>query len=143
MATRAGNPKQWGQAHDLGTDHSYTATPFTGTAGENSVFRNFVYRKSDGKLWKADAGAAATMPCVAMCVATIAADASGLYIPLTGLVRDDSDSFTAGDQLHIQDTTAGDVQNSSPGSGKFDQIVAVVNSAHEIQLCSVVVVTQP
>jgi hypothetical protein len=144
MATRAGNPKQWGQAHDLGTDHSYTATPFIGTAGENLVFGDFCYLKSDGKHWKADGGAAATMPCSAMAVDTIAADASGLLVPVSyGLARDDSWNWTPGDNLYVQDTTAGALQNSAPGSGKFAQIVGRAKTADVIEFSPYVVVTQP
>lgn len=42
---------------------------YTDTAGENLVSKNICYRKLDGKLWKAQADAAATMPGMALAAA--------------------------------------------------------------------------
>lgn len=102
-----------------------------GTAGENLVYGNFVYAKSDGKFWKADADADATMPCVAMATKTIAADANGDFLIPSSVARNDAWSWTVGADLFIS-TTAGDLSESAPGSGKFAQIAAYALSATEI-----------
>lgn len=81
---------------DTMADDSVSGETFHGQAGENLVWGNVVYLKSDGKFWKADFNAATTSPAVAFCTGTIAADASGEFLK-RGWVRDDSAyNFTLG-----------------------------------------------
>jgi hypothetical protein len=85
------------------SDHTVSGLKCTRTAGESLAFGDLCYLKSDGKMWKADASASATLPAVAICAASISADASGEFL-LIGFVRDDSWSFSPGDIIHPSET---------------------------------------
>lgn len=50
------------------------------TAGENLVFGDHVYVKSDGKMWKTNANSVLTMPGSAMAAYAITANNSGLFL---------------------------------------------------------------
>lgn len=104
----------------LGTDHTWCGLTCSGTAGENLVFGDICYLKSDGKYWKADADAAATMPGAAMALASISADASGLFLKI-GFVRDDSWSALTIGGIVYASTTAGAITQTAP-SGSGDQV---------------------
>lgn len=91
---------------------------FTGTAGENLIHGETCYYKSDGKWWKSDADAAATMPVEAMALATIAAEAAGLFIKV-GVVRKDAWDWTVGSRLYGDTTTAGGMTHTPP-AGNLD-----------------------
>ena len=69
-------------------DSTYSGSTVSLTAGENLTFAEAVYIKTDGKMWLADADAAATMRVRYMAVATIAADATGLFLR-SGFIRCD------------------------------------------------------
>jgi hypothetical protein len=92
------------------------------TAGENLSFGNLVYRKSDGKFWKVDADAAATMPAVAMALESISADATGSMLML-GWAKNSSWTWTVGGLLYAS-TTAGAITQTAP-SGTGDQVQVV------------------
>lgn len=84
-------------------------------AGEIITRTELVYVKNDGKMWLAQANAAATMPAIAMaCPATIAADAWGEFL-LVGMYREDSLlTFGLGNMLYVSDTVAGAFDNVLP-----------------------------
>ncbi len=93
-------------------------------AGE-TIFRTQVcYVKDDGKLWRAQSNAAATMPAVAMaCAAILNADDWGEFL-LIGFYREDSLlTFTLGDMLYVSDTVAGSFDNVLPDAGDFVQVL--------------------
>lgn len=106
----------------LSTDHTWTGITCNGTAGENLVFGDCVYRKTaDAKWWKAQANAeATTKPMIAIALGTINANDSGLLL-IIGFIRDDSAfSFTDGDPVFISDTAAGALTSTQPAdSGEF------------------------
>ena len=139
MVTRSGNPKYWGQVHDLGLDHSCSGTPEYLVAGESLVFGDVCYVGA-GKLYKADADALASMPARFICVETIAQDDSGMFVR-DGLVRDDSWSWTPGVWLYAS-STAGSLSESAPGSGKFCQVFAEAITADVIAIGDKTVVEQ-
>lgn len=104
---------------------------FTDTAGENVVAGNLCYRKSDGKLWKADADAASTMPGIAIAGESISADATGNFFKF-GEVTLASHGFTVGAILYAS-TAAGGMTTTAPtGSGDQVQAVGVVKDANTI-----------
>ena len=104
-------------------DHFWSGNVTTDiTAGENLVFGNAVYMKSDSKAWKSDADATATMPIFGIAIATINAEASGEILN-QGWIRDDSWSLTAGGIVYASVTTGGISTTAPVGSG--DQIQAV------------------
>ena len=106
-------------------DDSVSGTTFTGQAGENLVWGNVVYLKSDGKFWKADFNATTTTPAVAFCTGTIAADAYGEFLE-DGWVRDDSAyDFTFGAQAGtVYLGESGAITQTAPsGSGDQGQVL--------------------
>jgi len=98
------------------------------TVGENVVFGDTLYRKSDSKWWKTDADAAATMPGARMALATILADASGSAL-VKGYVRDDAWAWTVGGLIYVS-TTLGDLSQTAPsGSADIVQIAGFAYTA--------------
>lgn len=111
-----------------GTDHTASGVKFTDTAGESLVFGNLCYMKSDGKWWKADADAIATMPGLALALATIAADAVGVFLKM-GFARDDTWNWTAGGALYASTVAGGLTQTAPSGSGDIVQTVGFALTA--------------
>jgi len=105
------------------TDHTFDGDYFVGQAGENLVFGNFIYLKSDGKWWKANATAAATMPGMAMAIATINADANGNLLK-RGFVRDDTWTWATKGALLWAGETAGTITLTQP-SDVGDQVQCI------------------
>jgi len=110
------------------SDHNYDGLWATMTVGENVVFGNCLYYKSDGKLWLSDADAIATMPIMAMAMASISADASGVVL-LQGFVRDDSWNFTVGGLVYGSTTSGGLTQAAPDGSGDVVGIIGIATHA--------------
>lgn len=79
-------------------DLTANGTTMTLTAGENLTFGDIVYVKNDGKMWKADANASGLFPANYMALATIVADATGLFLK-SGYVRNDAWSWTVGGKI--------------------------------------------
>lgn len=103
----------------LTSDHTASGDIITATAGENVAFGEVCYFKSDGKFWKTDADAEATSKgLLVMAIATIAGDASGLFLK-TGLARDDAWNWTVGAELFLDTATAGGMTATAP-SGSTD-----------------------
>jgi len=97
-------------------------------AGENVTFGDVCYVKSDGKLWKANASVEATSGVIAVATATIVADASGEFLVL-GFIRDDSWSWTVGNDIYL-DTTSGAMSQTAPSTSlNMIQIVGKAISA--------------
>ena len=105
----------------LGTDHTYNGTTITGTAGEDLVFGDCVYRKTaDGRWWKTDANfEAQTKPMIAMVCEDFTTGNSGVLL-LIGFMRDDSAfAFTDGDPVFIS-LALGALTSTQPvASGEF------------------------
>jgi hypothetical protein len=113
------------------TDHTEVGLVSNLTAGESLVFGEVCYYKSDGKYWKSDADAEATMPIVVMSLETIGADGVGPFLK-RGFVKDDAWSWTTGGLLYGS-TTGGDITQTAPsGSGDQVQIVGYAYSADVI-----------
>jgi hypothetical protein len=96
----------------MGADHTAEGLASTETAGENLVFGDIVYDKSDGKVWKADANAAGLFPATGVALGTINTDATGAILRL-GMVRDDTYNWTIGAKLYLS-TTAGALTATQP-----------------------------
>lgn len=105
-------PLSFGAAEGLG-DHVAVGSKFTATAGENLAIGDFVYFKSDTKLWKAKADAIATAQCIG--VVCVAANTDSEATVLTyGFIRDDSfAAMTVGGTIYLSTATAGAEQNTT------------------------------
>ena len=108
---------------DLPSDQKVSGRVVRGQAGENLAIFEVCYMKSDGKLWKAQADAAATMPALYMATEAILADAYGTFLT-DGYARDDSWNWTVGAILHAFDDTAGAMIQTAP-SDTGDQVQRV------------------
>lgn len=113
-------------------DDSYSGVTITGTAGEDLAFGDVCYRKSDGKYWKADANAAATMPGVVLCLQAIdeSVSATGEFLKY-GFIRDDSwTAWTVGGLLYVSAAAVGAMVQTAPsGSGDQVQVLGYAYSA--------------
>ena len=116
------------------SDGSFIGIPFIYTAGENLVRGDVCYVKpADGKLWKASATTIATAPCVAIALATINADATGLF-GHSGILRDDTryPALTVNGLLYLA-TTAGTITQTLPAAtNNVDQVLGIALSTHSI-----------
>ena len=112
------------------TDHTYSGLAATMQAGENLVFGDLAYFKSDGKLWKTDGDVEATTKgLLALVVATINAEASGKVV-LLGFIRDDTwSALTVGGVVYVSLTTGGITQTIPPAAGDFVRKIGVAVSA--------------
>lgn len=122
----------------LATNLTWCGTTCDGTAGENLAQFDVCYLKNDGKYWKADADAAATMPVIAMATAAITADASGVFL-LLGFVRKDAWAWTIGGLLYADEGTGGTIggmtQTAPAGAGDQVQVIGIAITADIIYLC--------
>ena len=87
------------------------------TAGETLAFNDSVYIKSDGKWWKTDADAEATSKCAGIAVSSASAD-SIVYVLMSGLIKDNSWSWTIGSEIYVS-TDSGGLSESLPGAAKW------------------------
>ena len=106
-------------------------------AGEDLTAGEVVYFKSDGKCWKAVATAAATSRAVAMCTATISANAFGAFL-LKGFARFNSEfpTWTIGGPLFTPEAETSGVnvpeQAAPDGDGDFVQVLGFATSADAV-----------
>lgn len=92
--------------------------------GENVVFGDLLYMKSDTKYWKADANSAATMPGLRMALEDISAS-SLCFMLVCGYVRDDSWNWTIGGLIYASGTAGALTQTPPAASGDQVQVVGV------------------
>jgi hypothetical protein len=99
--------------------------------GESVAFPDLLYLKSDGKWWKADADAAATMPGLRLALASGSANATVRTL-VQGRVRDDDWNWTVGGMVYAS-TDAGALTQTIPsGAADVVQIVGVAYHADKI-----------
>ena len=112
-------------------DVSIDGPQATMTAGENLVFGEICYIKSDGKAWKADATAAATLPALIMAGATISANATGTFLFPGGFARNDAWNWSLG--LIWASLTSGAITQTMPtATDEGQQIVGIATNADRI-----------
>lgn len=109
-------------------DHEYSGVIASMTAGEILAFGELGYIKNDGKVWKSDADAAATMPGLVIALAAIAADAAGDFAFPGSFIRDDTWTWTAGGLIYASGT-AGALTQTAP-SGAADSVQTVGLATH-------------
>jgi len=98
-------------------------------AGTALTFGQAVYIGADTKMEKALADDVATMPCMAVAVATIDENAEGEFL-LSGFIRNDAWDWTPNGLIYIDKTTAGLLTQTAPAvSGDQVQVVGVAVTA--------------
>lgn len=94
-------------------DHKASGNTVALTAGENLVFGEPCYIKSDGKAWKADAnGTAPAERGLFVAVAAISADASGQFAMPGTFLRDDTWAWTVGNPVYLSETAGAFTQTA-------------------------------
>ena len=111
-----------------GSDHAASGNKVSLQAGEALAFGELCYVKSDGKMWRTDANDGAMMPGLAMALASISADATGLFLFL-GVVRDDSWAWTVGGKIYASETPGALTQTAPTTVGAFVQLVGIATHA--------------
>jgi len=110
------------------SDHTGHGEIWPMTAGEDLVFGDACYVKSDGKLWKGDADAIATANVLFLALATISADAEGDFLH-RGVARDDSWDWTVGGQIYLSCTAGALTQTAPSGTDDVIQILGIATHA--------------
>jgi len=115
------------------TAYGITFQDTCGDAAGHS-FGQLVYRKSDSKLWLADADSLYSMPVVAMAIATIAQNATGRYLAF-GFARNDAWNWTVADGsaasglIYASATAGASTQTAPSGSGDQVQVIGTAWTA--------------
>jgi len=112
-------------------DHSAWGDIILRQAGENLVFGESCYLKSDEKYWKTDADAAASMPSRLVALASISADAWGLFLK-EGMLRDDTYDLTVGGYVYPSLTPGEFTQTQVSATGDQSQKVGIAETADVI-----------
>jgi len=122
-----------GISESLASDHTASGTIVSMTAGQNLVFGDIVYFKSDGKCWKADAtSASAAYPAMGMAIASISANTAG-DILLHGTARDDTWNWTVGGVLYLSKTAGAMIQSySGYTTDDVIQVLGIATNADRI-----------
>ena len=115
----------------LTSDHTASGHIEEFVAGEDVVFGDVCYFKSDGKMWKGNAGVSTTMPVHAMSVEDITTANTGSLI-LNGWVRDDSWNWTPGVLLYMSSGSSGVTSTVPSTSGDMVQTIGWAYSADVI-----------
>lgn len=114
----------------------YTANP-SYTAGEALLKGDAVYIKDDGKVYKAKADAAATMPCIGFAAAA-AENAAAVTIIGPGQIMEavqGGGAFTIGGECWVSAATAGAVTQTAPvGSANVQQSVGRMATAANLHV---------
>ena len=113
------------------TDHTATGVVVSMNSGESVTAFNAVYIRTDGEVGPADADAATSMPAIGVALES-KSDGQATKILISGVLRDDTYNFNAGEDLFIG-TTAGEITATAPsGSGDTVQKIGVALSADTI-----------
>lgn len=97
-------------------------------AGETLSFGDVCYMASTGKWNKADASAYTTGRGMAMAAESIVADATGKFL-LMGFARNDSWSWTVGEELYLSETSGAFTQTPPTTSNSTTQLLGLaINS---------------
>lgn len=114
-------------------DDTWDGPTATLTAAENLVIGDVCYINSSSKMAKGDADASGTAGVMAIALATINTDASGLFGVVGGFLRDDSAyAFTPGQTLYLSTTPGGITATAPSGTGDQVQVLGYAYSADVI-----------
>jgi hypothetical protein len=110
------------------TNNKYSGITMDRTAGETLALGDAVYYKSDGKLWKADADAAASMPAIGIIV--VGGNAEATVTVLThGTVTDTDWNFgTVGGYLYVSET-GGAIEDTLSNISDENDVVQILGIA--------------
>jgi hypothetical protein len=95
----------------LSTDSTWSGTTYMGIAGETLTWRQALYMKSDGKLYKAKADTLITMPVIGLSLCGAAANGAVLVLE-EGFVCDTAFILTPGKRIYPSAATAGAIDST-------------------------------
>jgi len=95
-------------------------------AGEDFVFGEVGYIKSDGKIWKTNATSTNTMPVRYMAISSIDTNDSGLFLR-SGIVRNDTWSWNVGEFIYTSTTIIGGLTQVIPN--EINDIIQILGIA--------------
>lgn len=107
------------------SDLTASGPKVTLTAGENLVFGDIGYLKSDGKVWKGDADDVAKAPALFFALGTINTDASGSFALPGNFIRNDGWSWTVGGLIYLSQTAGGMTQTAPTATDTVTQIIGI------------------
>lgn len=116
--------KNYDITETMTSDHTAEGRRETKTAGENLIFGDIVYFKSDGKIWKADADNSSTAPGLGMALETITSGNTGKILRW-GTVRDDTWAWTIGGIIYLSTDAGGMTQTQPTGTDDVIQILGI------------------
>jgi len=103
------------------------------TYGESISFQNALYLASDGKYYKAKGDVATTTPCIALAIDSGIANDTNKKVLLFGIIRNDTDNWTGGSCIYLDEATSGNIKDTVPaGSGNQVQRLGIALSADVI-----------
>lgn len=117
------------QQNAIPSDLATSGPPVTLIAGQDLVFGDICYVKSDGKMGKADSDAIATATALFMALGTIANDASGSFATPGNFVRNDAWSWTVGGTIYLSGTAGAMTQTMPTATNSVVQILGVAMHA--------------
>ena len=95
------------------------------TYGESITLGDFLYFKSDGKVYRADANGTSTYPVMGLALATPSAGSNNVL--LHGVYKDSTYSLTAGGVVYLSTDVADNITQSQPGT--INDVIQVVGIA--------------
>jgi len=109
---------------ELNTQYEWSGSSVDILAGEAITQGNLVYLNSTGYVFKTDADAAATMPCIGLALKTKNA---GELCPILmqGWVRNSNWAWIGGDEVFASTTPGGKTQTAPSGSGDQVQVIGI------------------
>ena len=112
------------------SDHTANGNIVTLTAGTALVFGDVCYMGSDGKMEKGDADLTGNLVPFAICLATIAENATGLFALAPSFVRDDTWAWASLGLPVFLSATAGALTQTAPsGAAQEIQIIGIAITA--------------
>lgn len=100
-------------------------------AAENLTFGDLCYPDAAGKWAKGSATSAATSRIFVMATATIAADTEGEFL-LIGFVRDDTWTWTPGNEVYLSETAGGLTQTAPTAPNSVTQLIGTAYFANRV-----------
>ncbi|HEY4474943.1 MAG TPA: hypothetical protein VJC06_03410 [Candidatus Paceibacterota bacterium] len=101
------------------------------TYGESITLGDFLYFKSDGKVYRADANGTSTYPVMALALATASSGSNSVL--LHGVYKDSTYSLTAGGVVYLSTDVADNITQSQPAvANDVIQVVGIAISTDRI-----------
>jgi len=116
----------------LSEDHSYSGNVINATVGESVVIGDVCQLASDNKFYKMDASAESTTKGLCAMSTESATTDSSCALLTYGLIRDDSWSWTTGNELYVSLTAGNPTATMPSNTGEMIRIIGYAKSSNHI-----------